>query len=140
MSYKLLSYRDGRNARAGVLVGETVYDAAKATGVPAYASVLGMLEDWTRARRALADAAKKLAAGKSRVKGKPLARTPDWAPMKPILSVRDWAPATLAPSAPAAPASPRNPLVLRNARRLTAPFASACLRRRSVMAISLSWP
>ena len=75
MSYKLLSYRDGRNARAGVLVGETVYDAAKATGVSAYASVLGMLEDWNRARRELATAAKKLATGKSRVKGRPLART-----------------------------------------------------------------
>ena len=75
MSYKLLSYRDGRDARAGLLVGETVYDAAKATRVPAYASVLGMLEDWNRARRELAAAAKKLATGKSRVQGKPLART-----------------------------------------------------------------
>jgi len=30
MPYKLLSYQSGRDARAGVLVGETVYDAAKA--------------------------------------------------------------------------------------------------------------
>ena len=36
---------------------------------------VGMLGDWTRARRALADAAKKLETGKSRVKGKQLART-----------------------------------------------------------------
>jgi hypothetical protein len=30
-----------------VLVGNTVYDAAKVTAVPVYASVLGMLEDWS---------------------------------------------------------------------------------------------
>src|SRR5712692_1747222 len=65
-----------------------------------------------------------------------LARTPDWAPMKPILSVRDWALATCGPVTPAAPASPRRPPVLRNARRLTVPFVSACSRRCSVMATS----
>lgn len=81
MSYKLLSYRDGRNARAGVLVGETVYDAAKVTGVPAYSSVLGMIEDWSDARRSLADTAKKIVAGKSRAKGVPLARTRLLAPL-----------------------------------------------------------
>jgi 2-keto-4-pentenoate hydratase/2-oxohepta-3-ene-1,7-dioic acid hydratase in catechol pathway len=81
MSYKLLSYRDGRHARAGLLVSDTVYDAAKATGVAAYASVLGMLEDWTRARRALAESAKTLADGKSRAKGTPLARVKLLAPL-----------------------------------------------------------
>lgn len=81
MTYKLLSYRDGREARAGMLVGDTVYDAAKATGVPAYASVLGMLEDWSRARRALAEAAAKLGGGKSRLRGAPLARTRLLAPL-----------------------------------------------------------
>ena len=43
MSYKLLSYRDGRDARAGVLVGDAVYDAARVTGTPAYSSVVGIL-------------------------------------------------------------------------------------------------
>jgi 2-keto-4-pentenoate hydratase/2-oxohepta-3-ene-1,7-dioic acid hydratase in catechol pathway len=81
MVYKLLSYREGRNAKAGMLVGETVYDAARATGMPAYASVLGMLEDWSRARRELVAAAKKLATGKSRVKGTPVARTSLLAPV-----------------------------------------------------------
>ena len=51
MPYKLLSYQAGRAARAGMLVGDTVYDAAKGTGVAAHASVLGILEDWGRARR-----------------------------------------------------------------------------------------
>jgi 2-keto-4-pentenoate hydratase/2-oxohepta-3-ene-1,7-dioic acid hydratase in catechol pathway len=74
MTYKLLSYQDGRSARAGVLIGETVYDAAKVTGTATYASVLGILEDWNRARRLLAQTAKNLAAGKSRAKGVPLKR------------------------------------------------------------------
>jgi hypothetical protein len=39
MSYKLLSYQAGRDARAGVLVGDTVYDSAKVTAVPAAKSV-----------------------------------------------------------------------------------------------------
>lgn len=72
MSYKLLSYQLGREARAGVLVGETVYDAAKVTAVAGYASVLGVLADWSRAKNALARAVKRLATSKSRGKGMPL--------------------------------------------------------------------
>ena len=81
MSYKLLSYQAGRDARAGVLVGETVFDAAKLTGSAAHASVLGVLNDWPKANRALAQAAKGLESGKSRVKGTPLARTKLLAPV-----------------------------------------------------------
>ena len=74
MSYKLLTYQAGRDARAGVLVGEAVFDAAKLTRSAAHASVLGVLNDWPKANRALAQAAKRLESGKSRVKGMPLAR------------------------------------------------------------------
>jgi 2-keto-4-pentenoate hydratase/2-oxohepta-3-ene-1,7-dioic acid hydratase in catechol pathway len=81
MSYKLVSYRDGRDARAGLLVDDTVYDAARVTGVAPYASVVGMLEDWSRARRTLAEAAGKIAGGKSRAKGTPLGRTRLLAPL-----------------------------------------------------------
>jgi 2-keto-4-pentenoate hydratase/2-oxohepta-3-ene-1,7-dioic acid hydratase in catechol pathway len=81
MSYKLLSYREGRDARAGVLVGDTVYDAVKVTGAAAYSSVLGMLEDWSNARRVLAEAAEKIARGKTRTKGVPLARARLLAPL-----------------------------------------------------------
>jgi 2-keto-4-pentenoate hydratase/2-oxohepta-3-ene-1,7-dioic acid hydratase in catechol pathway len=81
MAYKLLSYAAGRDTRAGLLVGDTVYDAAKATGVPAHARVLGVLEDWSKAQRALAQAAGRLAAGKSRLKGLPLARARLLAPV-----------------------------------------------------------
>jgi 2-keto-4-pentenoate hydratase/2-oxohepta-3-ene-1,7-dioic acid hydratase in catechol pathway len=81
MSYKLLSYAAGRDARAGLLVGDDIYDAAKATGVAAYARVLDILGDWRRAQRALAQAARRLADGKSRVKGTPRARTRLLAPV-----------------------------------------------------------
>ena len=81
MSYKLLSYQAGRQARAGVLVGDTVYDAAGVTRTPAYASVLGVLQDWSRAQRALARATKALATGKTRARGVPLARARLLAPV-----------------------------------------------------------
>jgi len=81
MSYRLLSYQAGRDARAGVLVGETVYDAARLTGVPAYATVLGALRDWSRANRQFAQAAKRIEAGKSRAKGLALKRVKLLAPV-----------------------------------------------------------
>jgi 2-keto-4-pentenoate hydratase/2-oxohepta-3-ene-1,7-dioic acid hydratase in catechol pathway len=83
MPYKLLSYQAGRTARAGVLVEDAVYDAAKVTGVAAHASVLGVLEDWSRARRLLAQAAKRLEAGRGRgrTKGIPLKRVKLLAPV-----------------------------------------------------------
>ncbi len=72
MSYRLLSFQAGREARAGVLVENSVYDAAKVTGVSAYSSVLGILGDWLKANRVLAQVAKRIASGKSRAKGLPL--------------------------------------------------------------------
>jgi len=81
MPYKLLSYQAGRTARAGVLVADTVYDAAKVTGVTGHGSVLGVLEDWSRARRLLAQAAKRLEAGRGRAKGIPLKRVKLLAPV-----------------------------------------------------------
>jgi 2-keto-4-pentenoate hydratase/2-oxohepta-3-ene-1,7-dioic acid hydratase in catechol pathway len=83
MPYKLLSYQAGRTARAGALVEDAVYDAAKVTGVAAHASVLGVLEDWSRARRLLAQAAKRLEGGRGRgrAKGIPLKRVKLLAPV-----------------------------------------------------------
>src|SRR5262249_14823647 len=81
MPYKRLSYQAGRTVRAGVLVADAVYDAAKVTGVAGHASVLGMLEDWSRARRLLAQAAKRLEAGRGRAKGIPLTRVKLLAPV-----------------------------------------------------------
>ena len=81
MSYKLLTYQAGRDARAGVLVADQVFDAAKLTANATHASVLGVLNDWPKASRALAQAAKRIAAGTSRVKGTPLARVKLLAPV-----------------------------------------------------------
>jgi len=72
MPYRLLSFRSGPGARAGVLVGDMVYEAAKITNVPAHASVVGILEDWGRAHRLLDQASRRLASGKARGKGVPL--------------------------------------------------------------------
>jgi 2-keto-4-pentenoate hydratase/2-oxohepta-3-ene-1,7-dioic acid hydratase in catechol pathway len=81
MSYKLLSFQSGGQARAGLLVGERVYDAARVTRVPAWSSVLGALGDWRRAHREFAALAKRIAAGKSKAKGVPLARVKLLAPV-----------------------------------------------------------
>lgn len=81
MSYKLLTHQVGREARAGVLVEDTVYDAARVTGVGSYSSVLGVLQDWPKANRALAQAAKRIAGGKSRAKGVPIGRARLLAPL-----------------------------------------------------------
>jgi len=81
MSYRLLSFQAGREARAGLLVGEQVYDAARVTGKPAWSSVLGALQDWTKAHREFAAFAKRIVAGKSKAKGTPLARVKLLAPV-----------------------------------------------------------
>ena len=79
MSYKLLSFRSGRDARAGLLVDGRVYDAARATGEPAWSSVLGALRDWARAHRAFAAFARRIA--RTRAKGVPLSRARLLAPV-----------------------------------------------------------
>ena len=62
-SYRLLSYQSSEGPRAGIAVGEIVYDLATLTGKQAYAAVLGVLDDWAAAKPALSEAANK-AAGK----------------------------------------------------------------------------
>src|SRR6202167_958168 len=64
--YKLATYKSADGPRAGIVVGEEVFDAAKLTGKPNYATVIGILEDWKRAEGAL----KKAAAGASKSRGK----------------------------------------------------------------------
>jgi 2-keto-4-pentenoate hydratase/2-oxohepta-3-ene-1,7-dioic acid hydratase in catechol pathway len=54
MSYTLVTYDAGRGERAGIVVdGERLLDAADATGTPAYATTLGIFEDWAVAEGAL---------------------------------------------------------------------------------------
>jgi 2-keto-4-pentenoate hydratase/2-oxohepta-3-ene-1,7-dioic acid hydratase in catechol pathway len=78
--YKLATYRGSDGPRAGLIIGEEVFDAAKITGKPAYATVIGILEDWKAAEPALKEAAAR--AGKSRIKRQPLSRTKLLAPVR----------------------------------------------------------
>ncbi len=80
-SYKLLTYQAGKLPRAGILVGDTVYDAQKITGVAAYETVLGALCEWSKAKKAFALAEKAITSGKSRAKGQPLKKTKLLAPV-----------------------------------------------------------
>jgi len=51
--YKLVTFQTSDGSRAGALIGEQVYDAAKLTGNPAHSSVLAILRDWRAAHTAL---------------------------------------------------------------------------------------
>jgi 2-keto-4-pentenoate hydratase/2-oxohepta-3-ene-1,7-dioic acid hydratase in catechol pathway len=78
--YKLATYQSKEGPRAGIIVDDKVFDAAKLTGKAAYASVLAIIEDWKSAQATL----KKAAAGaaKSRVKSQPLGKTRLLAPVR----------------------------------------------------------
>jgi 2-keto-4-pentenoate hydratase/2-oxohepta-3-ene-1,7-dioic acid hydratase in catechol pathway len=55
MSYRLLSYQSSNGARAGVLIGEQLFDAAMLSGKPHYSSMLGILDEWHLADALFAD-------------------------------------------------------------------------------------
>ncbi len=78
--YKLATYQSAEGPRAGLVIGDQVFDAAKLTANNAYATVIAILEDWRTAQGALNKAATK--AGKGRVKGLPLGRTKLLAPVR----------------------------------------------------------
>jgi 2-keto-4-pentenoate hydratase/2-oxohepta-3-ene-1,7-dioic acid hydratase in catechol pathway len=78
--YKLATYKSGEGPRAGLVIGEEVFDAAKLTGKPAYATIIGILEDWKTADGALRKAA--AGAAKSRAKRQPLKKTKLLAPVR----------------------------------------------------------
>jgi 2-keto-4-pentenoate hydratase/2-oxohepta-3-ene-1,7-dioic acid hydratase in catechol pathway len=86
--YKLATYQAGGDARAGLVVGDQVFDAAALTGKPAYASVLGILADWKNAEGALRKAAASITAksgktrSKTRGKSRPLGKTKLLAPVR----------------------------------------------------------
>ncbi len=68
--YRLVTYRAPEGPRAGVVVEDMVFDAAALTGERSYASMLGILESWSKARGAIERAVAKL----GRRKGVPLRR------------------------------------------------------------------
>ncbi len=71
--YKLATYQSADGPRAGLVIDDNVFDAAKLTGKPAYSTVLNIITDWSAAKAVLKEAAAK--AGKGRVKGQPLGKT-----------------------------------------------------------------
>ncbi len=66
--WKLVTYAGTEGPRAGVVVGEQVFDAARLTGHPADQTVLGILADWPAAQARIGKAA-----GAPAVAGQPLA-------------------------------------------------------------------
>src|SRR6516165_7423144 len=64
--YKVATYQAGGDARAGLIIGDQVFDAAALTGKPAYASVVAILADWKTAEGALREAAASVAAKKGK--------------------------------------------------------------------------
>ncbi len=76
--YKLATYQSADGPRAGLIVDDKVFDAAKLTGKASYATVLGILQDWRAAQGALKKAAAKAAKSKA---SRPLARTKLRAPV-----------------------------------------------------------
>lgn len=69
--YKLVTYQSPQGPRAGLVVDQTVFDIAAATGRPAYATMLDVLRDWDTARGLLQDAA----GAPAGTEGRPLAST-----------------------------------------------------------------
>jgi 2-keto-4-pentenoate hydratase/2-oxohepta-3-ene-1,7-dioic acid hydratase in catechol pathway len=65
LGFAFLTYEGSRGARAGLKVGEAIYDAADATGNAGDASVLAILGDWDAAKARLAAAAKKVDAARA---------------------------------------------------------------------------
>src|SRR6202048_1250015 len=78
--YKLATSQSAEGPRAGLVIGDQVFDTAKLTANNTYATVIAILEDWRAAQGALNKAAAK--AGKGRVKGLPLGRAKLLAPVR----------------------------------------------------------
>jgi 2-keto-4-pentenoate hydratase/2-oxohepta-3-ene-1,7-dioic acid hydratase in catechol pathway len=77
--YKLATYQSADGPRAGLVIDDKLFDAAKLTRKAAYATVLAILEDWRNAQGLL----KKAAAGAAKVKGgQPLKGAKLLAPMR----------------------------------------------------------
>ncbi|HXW39887.1 MAG TPA: fumarylacetoacetate hydrolase family protein [Xanthobacteraceae bacterium] len=104
--YKLATYKSADGPRAGLVIGDAVFDAARLTGKPAYATVMAILADWKRAEGALRQAA--VRAAKSKIKRQALNKTKLLAPV-PLPSAIYCAGANYADHAAAMAAREGNP-------------------------------
>ena len=75
--YKLATYQSADGPRAGLVVEDKLFDAAKLTKQANYATVMGILQDWRAARGILSKAAAK----PGRALSQPLSRTKVLAPV-----------------------------------------------------------
>ena len=64
IDYKLATYGAVQGPRAGIVVGEEVFDLAGLTDKPSYATVLDVLKDWETAQTLLDKAAEETSVGK----------------------------------------------------------------------------
>src|SRR4051812_11100986 len=82
MPFKLLSYFSSpEENRARVPLDHKGYHPARVGTNTGYADMMGVLNDWKKAKKALADGVKLIEAGKSRAKGTPLKKTKLAAPV-----------------------------------------------------------
>jgi 2-keto-4-pentenoate hydratase/2-oxohepta-3-ene-1,7-dioic acid hydratase in catechol pathway len=72
-SYLLVTYQSEKGPRAGIAVGDKLFDAAALTRKASYVSTLDILNDWRTARGLLKKAA--ASAAKSKLKSRSLAKT-----------------------------------------------------------------
>jgi 2-keto-4-pentenoate hydratase/2-oxohepta-3-ene-1,7-dioic acid hydratase in catechol pathway len=80
LGFNVATYQSPDGPRAGLVIEDEIFDAAKLTGNPGYTTVLAILQDWRTAQGVLKKAA--AGAGKSRVKGQPLKRSKLLAPVR----------------------------------------------------------
>jgi 2-keto-4-pentenoate hydratase/2-oxohepta-3-ene-1,7-dioic acid hydratase in catechol pathway len=78
-SYQLVTYQSEKGPRAGIAVGDKLFDAAALTRKAAYATMLDILNDWRTAQGILKKAA--AASAKSKLKSRPLAKAKLLAPV-----------------------------------------------------------
>ncbi len=78
-SYQLVTYQSDKGPRAGVAVGDKLFDAAALTRNARYVTMLDILNDWQKAKAALKAAS--AAAGKSKLKSQPFAKAKLLAPV-----------------------------------------------------------
>jgi 2-keto-4-pentenoate hydratase/2-oxohepta-3-ene-1,7-dioic acid hydratase in catechol pathway len=69
-AYKLATYQAADGPRAGIIVNDVMFDAARLTGRSSYATVLGVLDDWDAAQDLIVAAAAKA----NEIDGQPLDR------------------------------------------------------------------
>src|SRR5438067_12602306 len=63
--YKLATYQATDGPRAGIVIEDKVFDAAALTRKAAYATMLGILDDWKIAQGAIRNAAARIGKAKS---------------------------------------------------------------------------